>query len=89
MSVSLPQVQFKWSLLASFFLLYDCSEKNEVIWLALFIQSFMIQIVYVRSMKCQNLFCFISVHLMISTGKSSNHTIHSQTCTCPAVKITK
>ena len=29
MSVSLPQVRFKWSLLASFFLLYDCSEKNE------------------------------------------------------------
>ena len=57
--------------------------------LTLFIQSFMIQTVYVRSIKCQNLFCFRSVHLMISTEKSSNHTINSQTFTCPPVKITK
>ena len=41
--------------------------------LTLFIQSFMIQTVYVRSIKCQNLFCFRSVHLMISTEGFKSH----------------
>ena len=87
MSVSLPQVQFEWSLLASFLSIMTAVKRMNG--LTLFIQSFMIQTVYVRSIKCQNLFCFRSVHLMISTGKSSNQTINSQTFTCPAVKITK